>query len=232
METYKTCPMQYKFGHVYRLSGGPSAALTVGSILHECVRQFFVWKQAEGEFPVERMEEYLSQRWRSVGFEDAYQEGRYRRSALEQLHRFYEKNIHLAVSVWGQEKQFQFPLDGVIVMGRIDQMNKDAEGRLDLVDYKTGRPKDQKEADRSLQLSVYALACRDSFHLRAASLSFYNLENGEKITTDRTAAQLELDREVILEIARQIRGREFSPRRNFFCPQCDFQGVCPAFEEV
>ncbi|MBZ5551664.1 MAG: ATP-dependent helicase [Acidobacteriia bacterium] len=230
METYKTCPMQYKFGHVYKLSGGPSAALTVGSILHECVRKFFDWKQEEGEFPVERLEEYLDDRWRHVGFEDEYQEGRYRSSALEQLRRFYEKNIHLNVSVWGQEKQFQFPMDDVILMGRIDQMNQDAVGRLELVDYKTGRPKDQKEADRSLQLSVYALACRESFHLWPASLSFYNLENGEMVTTERTAAQLELDRDAILEIAREIRRRSFPPRRNFFCPQCDFLPVCPAFE--
>ncbi|MBZ5536398.1 MAG: ATP-dependent helicase [Acidobacteriia bacterium] len=231
METYKTCPMQYKFGHVYKLSGGPSAALTVGSILHECVRQFFVWKQEEGVFPAERMEEYLALRWRrSVGFEDKYQEDRYRTSALEQLRRFYEKNIHLDVSVWGQEKKFQFPIDDVIVMGRVDQVNKDVEGRVELVDYKTGRPKDQKEADRSLQLSVYALACRESFHLWPASLSFYNLENGEKITTERTAAQLELDRDTILQIAREIRRRSFPPRRNFFCPQCDFLPVCPAFE--
>jgi DNA helicase-2/ATP-dependent DNA helicase PcrA len=232
METYRTCPMQYKFGHLYGLSGGPSAPLTVGSILHECVRQFFVWKQEEGEFPLERMEEFLNRRWRSVGFEDKYQEDRYRASALEQLRRFYEKNIHLDVAVWAQEKSFQFPIDHIVVMGRIDQMNEEAAGQLELVDYKTGRPKDQREADRSLQLSVYALACHESFHREPARLSFYNLENGEKITTDRTAAQLELDREMILEIARQIRRREFSPRRNYFCPQCDFLGVCPAFEEV
>jgi RecB family exonuclease len=205
----------------------------VGSLLHECVRQFFVWKQEEGEFPVERMEEYLDDHWRHAGFEDEYgeyQEEQYRRSALEQLRRFYEKNIHLDVTVWGQEKKFEFPIDDLILMGRIDQMNKDEEGRVDLIDYKTGRPKDQKEADRSLQLSVYALACREFFHLWLAGLSFYNLENGEKITTERTAAQLELDRDAILEIAREIRRRSFPPRRNFFCPQCDFLPICPAFE--
>lgn len=232
MEMYKTCPMQYKFAHLYRLSGGPSAALTVGSVLHECVRQFFEWKQTKGVFPMETLEEFFNRRWRSVGFEDKYQEERYRADSLEQLRHFYEKNSGLDVVVVAQEKTFEFRLGDFAVIGRIDQMNETAGGDLELIDYKTGRPKDQKQADKSLQLSVYALACRDNFHRPATALAFYNLTTGEKVITDRSAAQLELDRGEILTLAHAIRQHQFLPKKNFFCSQCDFKPICPAFEGI
>jgi hypothetical protein len=82
----------------------------------------------------------------------------------------------------------------------------------------------------NLQLTVYALACRESFHRHPAVLAFYNLENGEKVTTERSAAQLELERAGIQAMAGEIQRRHFPPRKNFFCAQCEFQPLCPAFE--
>ena len=45
-----------------------------------------------------------------------------------------------------------------------------------IVDYKTGKPKTQDEADDTLQLSIYALAARH-MGFTASSLVFINLEN-------------------------------------------------------
>jgi DNA helicase-2/ATP-dependent DNA helicase PcrA len=232
MEAFQTCPMKYKWGHVYKLSGGPSAALTFGAVMHECVKHFFIWKQQDGTFPVERMEEFLGDRWRSIGFEDAYQEERYRVSALEQLRRFYEKNIHPDVTILAQEAWFKFQLGDVMIRGRIDQMNEEPGGAVELIDYKTGRAKEQQDADKSLQLSVYALAGHEFFHRPPTRLAFYNLINGEKVITERTATALEFDRELIAQIARDIRQRRFPPKKNYFCSQCFFLQVCPAWEEV
>ena len=231
MESYRTCPMQFKFDHVYKLTGGPSAALTVGAVLHDCVKHFFAWKKAEGEFPVQRLEDFLNQRWRHRGFEDAYQEARYLSDAQEQLRRFYDKHIHDDAEVLAQEEAFSFPMGDFALIGRIDQMNQEADGRVELIDYKTGRPKDQKDAEKSLQLSVYALACRNYFHRPLAALSFYNLANGEKVVTERSAAQLELDQALIRDMAGRIRRRIFPPTKNYFCSSCDFLPVCPAWEE-
>ncbi len=232
METYEICPMQYKFSREYKLSAGPSAALTVGAVLHECVKQFFAWKKTESKFPVERLEQWLDQRWRSVGFEDEYQERRYRADALDQLRRFYAKHIDQGVEVLEQEKDFEFRLGDVTLIGRIDQMNGESGGRVELIDYKTGRPKEQRDAEKSLQLSVYALACREFFHRPPATLSFYNLVNGEKVSTERSATQLELDRAHIQEIAVDIRRRIFPPVKSFFCGYCEYFSICPAWEEI
>ena len=40
---------------------------------------------------------------------------------------------------------------------------------MELIDYKTGRPRSQKDADKSLQLSVYALATSRELQIKPIS---------------------------------------------------------------
>ena len=68
------------------------------------------------------------------------------------------------------ETSFSLDLGEVSLEGRIDQINpldQGGERTVELVDYKTGKPRSQKDADQSLQLSVYALAAQEQMKLNA-----------------------------------------------------------------
>jgi hypothetical protein len=58
---------------------------------------------------------------------------------------------------------------------QIDPLGPPGDTTVELIDYKTGRPRTQKDADQSLQLSIYALAAREQLKLKPAQLTFYNL---------------------------------------------------------
>ena len=60
-------------------------------------------------------------------------------------------------------------------------MNRMPGGEVEIVDYKTGRPRDEKKADADLQLSVYALAAQEVLELRPGRLVFYNLGTNEAV---------------------------------------------------
>ena len=47
----------------------------------------------------------------------------------------------------------------------IDRIDLLASGGIEVIDYKTGSPRSQKGVDENLQLSIYALACRDALGL-------------------------------------------------------------------
>ena len=52
--------------------------------------------------------------------------------------------------------------NGVELTGRMDQINRVAAGEVEIVDYKTGKPKIGKRTrDKDVQLSIYALAARE-----------------------------------------------------------------------
>jgi len=69
------------------------------------------------------------------------------------------------------EAHFSLDLGDVVLEGRIDQINR---SRTIPWSWWITRPAgpSQKDADKSLQLSVYALAARDQMHLNPPGLHF------------------------------------------------------------
>ena len=68
----------------------------------------------------------------------------YRKAGREQLETFYEKYSAAPPDVPHQEKTFELPLEhDVVIKGRIDQVNRLGGDTIEIVDYKTGKLKDQ-----------------------------------------------------------------------------------------
>jgi putative RecB family exonuclease len=102
---------------------------------------------------------------------------------------------------------------------------------VELIDYKTGRPRSQKDADKSLQISVYALAAQRQLQLKPVRLVLYNLTNNQPVSTVRSPRDLDKAIETIHDVAGKIRGLQFDPRPGFNCKYCEFVPICPAHEQ-
>ena len=179
----------------------------------------------------EQLQAYFEQIWKGAGFEDDYQEQAYKKAGLEQLRVFVSRHETATILPLAAEAHFALDLGDVVLEGRIDQINPLPDHSVELVDYKTGRPPSQKDADKSLQLSVYALAARDQMHLNPTRLTFYSLTNNEPVHTVRTPKSLDLVVSEIREVAAQIRKQLFPPKPGFACKYCDYELICPAHEE-
>jgi len=137
----------------------------------------------------------------------------------------------------GMESYFSLDLGEVLLEGRIDQINPLVsraladEDAVELIDYKTGRPRSQKDADNSLQLSVYALAAQEEMKLKPRRLTFYCLSNNQPVHTVRTEQDLKAVKAEILTVAEQIRQSHFPAAPGFVCKFCDYRPICPAHEE-
>jgi len=244
VESYLECPLKFKFSHLLKIPTGPQAALTFGNIMHKCVRSYFeLRRKSVPRF--EDIEKNYLESWKAAGFEDAYQEDSYKKAGIEQLRQFVEHQNGLEVSAGDirLEEHFAYESGDIVLEGRIDQINpwatgksgdlakRDGDSPVELVDYKTGRPRSQKEADKSLQLSVYALAARRQLKLDPVRLTLYYLTNNQAVSTLRTAKELDGALEKIRDVAAKIRGMLFDPAPGFACKWCDFVPICPAHED-
>jgi ATP-dependent DNA helicase UvrD/PcrA len=235
IETYLECPLKFKFSHLYRIPTGPQAALTFGNIMHQSVRHYFKLRK-EGKVAFDDLSRFYLGSWKNAGFEDSYQEETYRKSGLNQLNEFTERHNSIPIDAESvrMEVHFELEMQDVVLEGRIDQMSpiKPSQPALvQLVDYKTGRPRSQKDADKSLQLSVYALAARDQMGLEPQGLIFYNLTNNQPVASVRTPKELDAVQQKILAVAEEIRRMIFPPTPGFACRYCEFVSICPAHEE-
>jgi DNA helicase-2/ATP-dependent DNA helicase PcrA len=233
IETYESCPMKYLFGTVWKIRGGPHASMTFGNVMHTSIKEFIGQLKQGRKMSLEDLMAVYDREWSSAGFPDEYQEEEYRREGREQLEKFHRAMCAAPPDVLFQEKTFELPLEHeIVVTGRMDQVNRLAKGKAEIVDYKTGKPKDAKKADGSLQLSVYALAAQDVLDLEPARLVFYNLTSNEPVATERDAKSLEKTKQKISEVADQIRAGDFPARPGFLCGYCDYKPLCPAHEQL
>jgi DNA helicase-2/ATP-dependent DNA helicase PcrA len=230
---YRTCPQQYLFGYLWSLKEGPRATLSFGSIMHNTVRRFLGELRKGNKLPFEEVQRIFETEWRSAGFEDEYQEAEYKKDGIEQLRAFHEATMAAPPQVCEQEKRFELPLENnVIIIGRMDQVNSLGRKDVEIVDYKTGRPKKDSFAKKDLQLSLYALAAKEIFEWNPVRLVFHYLQNNQIQVTTRDAKQLEEAQNMVQEAAADIRAGQFPPKPSpSVCRSCAYKPICPAYEQ-
>ncbi|MGH9776611.1 MAG: ATP-dependent helicase [Candidatus Acidiferrales bacterium] len=233
IETYLSCPMKYMLSSLWHIRGGPQAAMIFGSVMHRTIAEFVKGMKSRGKMAWKEVAAIYEREWPAAGFDDAFQEEEYRKAGLEQLGSFYKSYIAAPADILYQEKQFELALDhDVRVTGRIDQINRLGPKEIEIVDYKTGSPKDAKAADKSLQLGIYAIAARESLEKEPARLVFYNLQTNEAVASTRDAKSLQKTKETVASVADRIRAKEFPTEEGFICKWCDYRPICPAHEQL
>ena len=94
--------------------------------------------------------------------------------------------------------------------------------------YKTGAAKGQRFVDDSLQLSIYALACRDALGLGTPErVTMYFTESALRLSTTRSDEQLDQARADVLARVLQMRAGEFGAMPGKPCEWCDYARMCP-----
>jgi DNA helicase-2/ATP-dependent DNA helicase PcrA len=230
---YRTCPQQYLFGYLWSLKEGPKASLSFGSIMHNTVKRFLGELRKGNRLPFEDVQRIFELEWRSAGFEDEYQEAEYKKDGIEQLCVFHEATMAAPPQVCEQEKRFELPLENnVIITGRMDQVNSLGRNDVEIVDYKTGRPKKESLARKDLQLSLYALAAKEIFEWNPMRLVFHYLQDNKVQVTTRDSKQLQEAQNTVQEAAADIRAKQFPPKpMPSVCRSCAYKPICPAHEE-
>ncbi len=233
IDAYVSCPQRYLFEHVWKIRGGPHASMSFGSVMHTTIKHFIGELRKGRRVGFDEVEAIFLREWTSAGFEDDYQEGEYKKDGLEQLRAFHTSTIAAPPDVIAQEKAFTLPLENnVVITGRMDQVNRAGKGQEEIVDYKTGRPKLEEAAAKSLQLSLYALAAREVLDYNPVRLVFYNLQTNEAVSTSREEKQLNKARADVQEVAADIRAGKFPVKPGFACRSCEYRPICPAYEKL
>jgi DNA helicase-2/ATP-dependent DNA helicase PcrA len=118
------------------------------------------------------------------------------------------------------------------VRGRVDRVDRLADGSYELIDYKTSRPKTQTQLRDDIQLSLYALAAREAWQLEAARQAYYYLLDDAKVPVSSDGLDSESVTQTVLEVGEAILNQEFEPTPSVaVCALCDYRLLCPAAEK-
>jgi len=232
IESYETCPLQFKITRFWNVPGEVAAQMQYGNAIHTLLRDYYESLRAGRPKNAEDMLKLLREGLAATGFVDPVQRELYEKEGTKQLREFVRlQQAKPAAEVIGTERGFEIMLGGVRVKGRLDRIDRIAGNRVAIIDYKTGKPRTDDHARRSLQLSIYALAAREKWDYEAERLVFYNVADNTEVASKRDARQLAEACQRIAEVAEQIKTGNFDPNPGFHCGWCAYRNLCPATEE-
>lgn len=239
LETFTTCPAQYKFQYIERIKVPKSKEAVFGTLIHECLRMFH---EPTRPFPPleEELLKYFADKWEPSVYQDPQEEAFAFHQGIELLKNYYLQNQGTKFNIINLETFFEAPiLEGQElhqITGKIDRIDKLDDGIFEVVDYKTAKKMPaQKQVDENLQLSVYHLGITNRWpslqqENKPVKLTLYFLKHGEKISTTRTHQQLNETKERILTLINEIKKSSFEPKPNVLCDWCQYQLYCPMYK--
>jgi DNA helicase-2/ATP-dependent DNA helicase PcrA len=232
VETYETCPLQFKLEREWRIPRDVPAAMQFGAAMHRVLRTYFDSIRQERPKTEDELIELFRLDFDQAMIEDSYQRELYEQQGKRQIKDFLAALQRVAApKVLHTEEHFEVRVGESTVAGRIDRIDDLGGGRVAIVDYKTGKPRAQEDADKSLQLSIYAIAAREKWGYQADRLIFYNLEEAAAVTTSRDRLQLDEAKAKVKDVAERIDANEFDPKPGYHCRFCSYRNLCPATEK-
>jgi RecB family exonuclease len=238
LQTLADCPLRWLLER-HGGSDGRDVRSALGTLVHALV--------SDGEKSEDQMLAELESVWDGLPFDApwyaANELGRHRAMLTAFLEwraqtRHELTEVGTEVDVEGIVAPSGVDQPGVRVRGRVDRLERDAEGRLVVVDVKTGKsPVSKDDAQRHAQLAMYQLAITEGVLPQGDEAGGGRLVYLGKIgvagATERDQNPMIADgrdewRDRVQQAAVATKGPEFVARVNDGCAHCPVRATCPA----
>jgi RecB family exonuclease len=238
--TWLDCPRRYRFAYLDRPAppkGPPWAHNSVGAAVHSALADW--WSLPFPQRQPGRGVELVRKRWLSDGFASPEQSAAMRERAVGWVEE-YLLRVDPAAEPLGVERTVAVPTERLALSGRVDRIDAGRDGRLVIVDYKTGRrPPGDDDARGSLALGLYAVAAARTLRRECSRVELHHLPSGTvaahehtPVSLSRKVAEAEsIAQDAVRADAAFAQGRTgddvFPPRLARSCSWCDFRRHCP-----
>ncbi|NBE51871.1 ATP-dependent helicase [Streptomyces boluensis] len=250
-----TCSLQWFLGREVKADAPATAAQGFGNVVHVLADEV-----ASGRTPADLsvLMERLDSVWDALAFDAPWKSSQEKEHARVALERFLQWHVDSNGARPGRtpvasEHDFDVTLEAgsyeVRIRGSMDRVERDAEGRAYVVDFKTGKQAPTAaEVDRHPQLAVYQLAVREGavdeafggerpepggaelVQLRQPAAKKDGGDALPKVQTqDGLTGQWVGD--LLATAAGKVLDERFTPRTGQHCAHCSFQASCSARAE-
>jgi len=238
---FERCPLRWFLEREVHARGASSAAQGFGTVVHALAQAV-----SDGDLPADPdvLVAALDAVWDRLGFEAPWQAERDRHEARRVMVRFLRWHESNPREVVGTEVEFEALVGDARLRGAVDRVERGADGRLYVVDLKTGKSQPaQKDMPTDPQLGIYQLAARDGAlgedgepaTLGGAELVQLRKEVA-RTSLPQVQAQEPLDGppswadDLVARVVADIRGERFAARPAEHCGGCAFRVSCPAHD--
>ena len=240
LQTLSDCPLRWL---LERHGGSPARDVrsALGSLVHALV--------SEPGKTESQMRGELEKVWSQIPFDAQWHAANELKRHLDMLSTFLRwragtrrelTELGTEVDVEGHVARAEGERPAIRVRGRLDRLERDSEGRLVVVDIKTGKsPVSKDDAQSHAQLAMYQLAVAEGLLAGGEEPGGGRLVYVGKTAgggaAERTQSALTPEgqaewRALVHRAAAATQGPQFLARINDGCPHCPVRALCPAHE--
>ncbi|HEX2155097.1 MAG TPA: PD-(D/E)XK nuclease family protein [Acidimicrobiia bacterium] len=237
---FKTCPQLFKFRAIDRLPEPTTTSQARGTTAHLALQRLFDLP-AEERRP-ERLFDLFRQAWTQLRGDEEYEElfstveeeREWGVHAMSLLANYFRIEDPSRLEPLERELEMLEDLDGIVIRGILDRIDRDDDGRLVITDYKTGKaPPERYAYGAFFALKIYALLVRRLRGETPAEVRLLYLNGPTLYRCAVDDAQLDaMDRQLRalwLRIERALDDNRFPARPGRLCDWCSYRDICPAF---
>jgi putative RecB family exonuclease len=238
---FTNCPMAFRFSQIERLPEPPSPYAVKGTLVHAALEGLF-WHHPAGARTPEVAQRALDQAWQDIQSDDEFvllalgpkEAEAFLADARTLVANYFSLEDPNGVCTVAVELGVETVVDGMRLRGKIDRLDLLPDGRLVVVDYKTGRaPSERYERGSLTGVQTYALLCESVLGRPPAEVRLLHLREPIAISTAATEQTIRGQRRrtaaVWTAITRACDREDFRPQVGPLCNHCFFKPSCPAF---
>lgn len=240
---FVTCPLMYRYRTIDKLPEQPSVDAVRGTVVHKVLEDLFDLPAADRT--PDRAADLLVPSWDTLMEQDPELgemfggEGpdvaSWLTSCRDVLARYFTLEDPRRLEPAEREVYVEALLDSKLLLrGFVDRIDVAADGRIRVVDYKTGRaPGEAFEAKALFQMRFYALVLWRTRGVVPAMLQLVYLGNGEILRYEPDEDDLLATERKVEAIWRAIEEcrttQDWQPNRSALCSWCSYKAHCPEF---
>ena len=239
---FKTCPQQFKYANVDKLREPTNEVQAKGTTVHQALEDLFDLPQKERS--IEKLHNLFRDAWTKVRgtdehhnlFSSVEEERDWGVDGLKLLNNYMTIEDPTTFDPLERERWVRGSIEDLNLRGILDRMDRNRNGELIIVDYKSGKaPMAKYKEPRFFALKLYALLIKEELGEMPAELKLIYLKNSTIHTLKINEEDLNTARREILEIWTNIKKaykeNKFPAVKNNLCDWCYYKPICPEFNE-
>ena len=188
LSDFQACPRRYQHGAVERIPQPATYASAKGRFIHYVFEQLFLL--APSERTAERAGTFITPADESILTEEVRADIGLDEAMLARLHaetesivtRYFEMEDPREVTAEGVELRLGVDVNGAPLFGILDRLDRDEDGTLRIVDYKTGSvPNRRYDTQTFANAELYAALCEAKLGERPSTIRLMYVAHGQSI---------------------------------------------------
>ena len=230
ISAYSECPLKFKFQKILRVPSPSSVALDLGSVVHAITEEVAQEKMKGEKVVKEKAISKIKDKWIFKSYQSQSEENTAIQRAEEMVETYIKWENETKNEIVDIELPFDVKIGDITFTGRIDRLEKNPDGKFEVVDFKSGKTvKSKNKAKTDVQLNIYAKVVEKLKGELPVKASLFYVEKDKMVEYAVTEESVNETIDTIKDMTKEILSENFTATPSYnACMFCSYQSICDA----